>query len=223
MLSVVQLQHHPSLIDDNHLKYKSWLGSLLIGDLEKYRSYRRKSRVAYWWVERDEANTITRKIGFDVHKRPVSGLGHVKLVIDTVPVNLLHQIDSTLFEDMWSMFRLRDFQKLCAMQEKYLELWKSPIGFDPPEFPCLLISIWDGSVSSEIASLEELNADPDLLGYEWETSDRLLDAQGKIYKTAYYNFGHPVGVVVPVAIERRLTEAELMDVMNGVKFVLRKI
>jgi hypothetical protein len=218
MTEVLQIKHSESLIDSKWTKSKNWILSLFSGDLPNYRLHKILKRVDYWWIEYDLNNTtIKRKIGFDKLKSPLTGLANFKLRVDFKNIDTNSQIDSILFNDVWSLYDKRDFNKLTKIYSKYLELWRKPNQIESPRFPVILIDLMNTTEIIKIDTVEQLINQSDFVGYEWTDTERLIDSKGDIYKTDYYNFGHPVGVVIPSKIEKRLKNAELMDILKDNK------
>ena len=218
MTEVLQIKHSESLIDSNWTKPKNWILSLLTGNLQKYRLDKILNRVDYWWIEYDSNDsTIKRKIGFDKLKSPLSGLTNIMFRIDFKKLDTDYPIDSILFNDVWNLYDKRDFDKLTQIHTKYLELWRQPNEIESPRFPGILIDLMNTTEIIKIDTVEQLINQSDFVGYEWTDTERLIDSKGDIYKTNYYNFGHPVGVVIPSKIEKRLKNAELMDILKDNK------
>jgi hypothetical protein len=215
MTEVLQIKHSESLIDSNWTKPKNWILSVLTGNLQKYRFERILKRVDYWWIEYDSNDsTIKRKIGFDKLKSPLSGLTNIMLRIDFKKLKTDYPIDSYLFNDVWNLYDKIDFDKLTQIHTKYLELWRQPNKIESPRFPSILIDLMNTTEIIKIDTVEQLINQSDFVGYEWTDSERLIDSKGDIYKTDYYNFGHPVGVVIPSAIDRRIDNSELTTILS---------
>lgn len=221
MSEVLQIKHSESLIDLKWTKPQNWILSFMTGNLSKYKLCRNLKRVNYWWIDFDFNNfTIKRKIGFDILKSPLIGLSEIELKIDFTSLNKNYKIDSVLFNDVWNLYDKKDFIMLKQTHSKYLELWRQSKIIEAPQFPCIIIDLNNTKEIIKINNIGQLINQPDFIGHEWTDSERLIDSKGNVYKTDYFNFGHPVGVVIPSKIERTLKNTELIDILadNKTKF-----
>lgn len=216
MIQTLQISYSNSLLDSNLQLKRNWIYYLFTGKLAEYNRFKKLKRVDYWWIEIDDINnSITRKIPFDVSKYPIIGLSGVKLNLNSIKP--IKDIDRELFNDMWSIYDKRNFNKLEQMLSKYLNNWKSTDKFDPPVFPSIIIDLKYPKDIIELETIEELVNQVDFIGYEWTESERLIDSKGNMYSTEYLNFGHPVGVVVPNKIDGSITNEELIHLIGNNK------
>lgn len=170
----------------------------------------RLRNVHYWWLELNLSDySLKRAIAFGMDRRPVGGLGRVILNADFSQPAYEEIIEPMIFEDVWKCGQRRDFQLVSQTIDKYLKRWTINSNPEPPLFPGILLEIDAVSTVIRFNNVEELTENVDFFGYEWSDTDRFIDSLGRVYKTAYYNFGHPVGVVIPHSIERTLNQEEL--------------
>lgn len=222
MTEVLKIKHTESLIDSKWTKPQNWILSFLTGNLSKYQLGKILKRIDYWWIEFDSNDfTIKRKIGFDVLKRPLTGLINIELQIDFISLDKNYKIDPVLFNDLWNLYYKRDFKMLTQTHSKYLKFWRQPNNIEAPKFPCIIIDFKNTKEIIKVDTIEQLINQPDYIGYEWTDSERLIDSNGNVYKTDYINFGHPVGVVIPLKIERTLNNAQLSDILANNKTIFK--
>jgi hypothetical protein len=216
MLKTLQISHDNSLLDANSKFKRSWIYYFFTGKLAEYKRLKIFYRIDYWWIEIDDINnSISRKIPFNALKNPIIGLRDVKLNLRSIKP--IKDIDTELFNDMWSMYDKRDFNELVQIHSKYLNNWKSIDKFNPPVFPSIIIDLKNPKFIIELETIEELIHQDDYVGYEWEVSERLIDSKGNMYSTEYLNFGHPVGVVLPDKIDGSITNEELIHLIGDNK------
>ncbi len=216
MIRTLQISYIDSLLNSTSPIKRNWIYYLFMGKLVEYKRVKKLKRVDYWWVEIDDINnSITRKIPFDVFKSPIRGLSEVELHLNSI--HPIKDIDSELFNDMWSIYDKYNFNKLEQMISKYLNNWKSIDKFNPPVFPSIIIDLKYPKDIIELETIEELVDQVDYFGYEWSESERLIDSKGNIYSTEYLNFGHPVGVVLPNKIDGTITNEKLIHLIGNNK------
>lgn len=216
MIKTLQISSSNSLLDPSSQMMRNWLYYLFTGKLPEYNRLKKLKRIDYWWIEIDDLNnSIGRKIPFDAFKYPIRGLGDVKLNLNSIQP--IKDIDSELFNDMWSIHDNCNFNKLEQMISKYLKKWKCTDEFNPPTFPAIIIDLKYPRDIIELETIEELVNQVDYIGYEWTESERLIDSKGHIYCTEYLNFGHPVGVVLPNKIDGTIMNEELIHLIGNNK------
>ncbi len=216
MIQTLRISNSDSLLNSTSQMKRNWFYYLFRGKLPEYNRLKKLKSIDYWWIEIDDINkSITRKIPFDVMKYPIRGLSDVKLHLRSVQP--IKDIDTELFNDMWSIYDKYDFYKLEQIISKYLNNWKSIEKFNPPEFPSIIIDLKYPKDIIELETIEELVNQVDYIGYEWSNSERLIDSKGNMYSTEYLNFGHPVGVVLPSKIDGTITNEELIHLIGNNK------
>ncbi|GAL87405.1 hypothetical protein MYP_4635 [Sporocytophaga myxococcoides] len=215
-MQTLQILHKNSLLNPDSIRPLNWVSSLFSSKLSEYKRYKKLKRVDYWWIEIDDKSmSIVRQIPFDVLRCPIMGLSDEKLNFKSI--ESLKSIDNELFNDMWSIYDKRNFKKLEQIHSKYLNNWISGDKFNPPIFPAIIIDLKYPNDIIKLETIEQLINQVDYVGYEWTDSERLIDTKGHLYKTDYLNFGHPVGVVIPYEIEKRITKEELIQLIGNQK------
>ena len=149
----------------------------------------------YWVVELEKNGNI-KSIGLDIGKRPLS---RTKNLLTEYPDNNYSEpISIQLFQDIYEMSGVRDWNKLLIITSKYLELWSKSTNPDAPDFPVLLIE--QNGTYIDFSNSEELTR-IDIAQYPWDGGEYLIDKNLNEFETEYWNFGHPTGVVIPKGIK----------------------
>tara|TARA_B100000508_G_scaffold138562_1_gene134932 strand:- start:2260 stop:2931 length:672 start_codon:yes stop_codon:yes gene_type:complete len=216
---VIQIEHHNNLITGLLPKPKNWIVALFSGRIHTWRMHRELQLIEYWWIELDP-NTmlINRKICFDWSKKPtITNFEYDINIPDSLET--IKSIDNMMFNDVWEVYRTRNFKKLELTHEKYLKLWGKSSSLSPPVFPILITNLETPDYDLEIVNEKEhVFQFVDIFGYEWDNSEQVVDSLGKIYDVEYLNFGHPVGVVIPSKIVGKIGQSEINDILKNENF-----
>jgi hypothetical protein len=221
---VIRIQHTDSLIRDLKPKSKSWFDALFSGHLHSWKTHKRLKHMLYWWIEIDpNTNRIIRQIGFDWSKRPLLKYADYELDINTDSFhNAKNVIGTDLFQDVWKLIHIRNFAELEKVHEKYLYQWKVSDQFSPPVFPIIMTNLEEPNDPQIILDVDNVFTYVDTFGYEWDHSEKVVDSVGNIYEVEYLNFGHPVGVVIPIGIIGVIDNLELASILGENVFEINK-
>lgn len=187
----------------------SWFKGLFSGEIEKYRNQRELDLTKYWIAEIENSGNI-KSVGLDYSKRP---LVRTKNLLKEYPdSDSVQNIGTELFEDIYEMVGLRDWDNLVKITSKYLGLWTKESNPNAPEFPVLLIE--ENGTYMYFLNSEELTR-IDVVQYPWDGGEYLVDRNLNQYETEYWNFGHPIGVVIPRKIKLKWTREELLKILQN--------
>lgn len=165
------------------------------------------SNIEYWYIEIETKTGIPqREIGFAIHNNAIlfgptaenKGFWTASNII--FDSNQYPKVDIEIFNDIFEALERHQLNVVKQKIEKYLQKWIDNNAMENMQFPSLIYDLTEYKKTVYIDCWNSFT-DSDITGYEWDSSERIIDAKGKIYKTSYINFGHPVGCVYPEKIE----------------------
>jgi len=167
--------------------------------------------IDYWYIEIEiEKGIPQREIGFDIWNRAIlfgptdRNYGFWTDSNMTFHSNQHRRIDEEVFNDIFEALETHHIDCISKKIEKYFRKWTDNSSIETAQLPLLIYDLTNYNETFYCDSWILL-ADVDLTGYEWDSSKRVIDAEGKVYKTTYINFGHPVGCVYPEKIEETIS------------------
>lgn len=183
-------------------------------------------KIDYWYIEIEiETGIPQREIGFDILNRAIlfgptdRNYGFWTDSNMTFDINQYPGIDDEVFNDIFEALETHHIDCISKKIEKYFSKWTDNSSIETAQLPLLIYDLTNFKETFYCDSWKLL-ADVDLTGYEWDSSKRVIDAKGKVYKTTYINFGHPVGCVYPEKIEETIS---LDNFKNLLKTNFKKI
>lgn len=172
---------------------------------------RQLEQVDYWYIEIEtETGIPQREIGFDILNSAIlfgptdRNYGFWTESNMTFDINQHPSIAAEVFNDVFEALELHSLSFVSQKIEKYFGKWTENNSIETPQLPLLFYDLTNYNETFYCDSWELL-ADVDLIGYRWDSSKRVIDAKGNVYKTTYINFGHPVGCVYPEKIEETIS------------------
>ena len=208
---IVKVNKEEIKVEDRKL---TLMGSIFKGLFSEYIKQLNRKKVEYYWIE-IKNDKVIRLIGFDIFKRPVKNSNKLKLEF-SLDFKKNERIELTHFDDIYKLMNVRDFELLKNTHKKYLDYWNKCEYLEPPKFP--IFSYDSNNITDSIVHFQnssDIIKDSDANGYEWNESENIIDSNRNEYEVQYLNFGHPMGVVIPKRIIRRLTENEIKEVMES--------
>lgn len=178
-------------------------------------------RIDYWYIEIEIGTRIPiREIGFDTLNRAIlfgpSNRNHGFWIYSktTFDINQYPIINSEIFNDIFEALEIHEIDHVRKKINNYFLKWTNNKLIETPQLPLL---IYDPTNFNETFYCDswDLLADVDLTGYEWDSSKRVIDANGTIYKTTYINFGHPIGCVYPEKIEETVSLGHFKEILRA--------
>ena len=167
--------------------------------------------IEYWYIEIDmETGIPQREIGFDILNsailfgptdRKYGFWIDSKMMFDT---NQYPIIGAEVFNDIFKAMEKHQLECVFQKIDKYFRKWTDNNHIESAHLPLLIYDLTNYE-ETFICDSWELFSDSDITGYEWDSTKRVIDARGKVYKTTYINFGHPVGCVYPEKIEETIS------------------
>jgi len=129
-------KHNSKLIPPEMRDTMTFTMALLKGKMKDYRTQRQLVDTKYWIVNRNEHGSI-KSLGLDPEKRP---LPRTKDLLKDYPDNyFIVSVSSDLFQDIYKMLGVKDWDRLMKITSKYMGLWSKSNNPDAPVFPVLLI------------------------------------------------------------------------------------
>ncbi len=209
---IIKIPHCKLKIETTELNL---INSIFRGKLNEFQEKKRIGRIQYWWIEIENQN-IKRKIGFDIFKKPVKNSNLYSIDINDISDYLLmEKVEMEHFNDVYNLMNISDFDSLQKVHDKYRNLWRKNESSTVPVFPILSLDIEvpDDSIE-KYDELNEIILNPDIIGYDWGESEKIIDSMGNLYVLEYLNFGYPMGVVIPKQIERKISNTELENIIR---------
>ncbi len=114
-----------------------------------------------------------------------------------------------MFDDIYRLSSLTNWNELLKTHKKYKSRWYS----SELHYPILLIDS-EGYVDT-FDSYDSIKYEFEGYSYELEDQQFIVDSNGNGRKLEYWNFGHPVGIVIPSNKIEALTSEDISKMTNN--------